>query len=531
MSLIDILAIIIFVVFAIVVLVLLFGLGYLYVIDRKQKQHPVLRNYPLLGRARYILEKSGPELRQYLFNNDREGKPISRDDYQHIVKKSKYRKDTLGFGSERNFEESGFFISNSMFPKLNEELNIDPNSKTLTNRYILLKDPLFTQRKEKIETDESSTYLLDEKDTVIIGKQTRSPFHVRGLIGMSGMSYGALGERAITALSEGLGMAKGTWMNTGEGGLSEYHLKGDVDIIMQIGPGKFGVRDAEGHFDWEELKKKSMIPQVKAFEVKLAQGAKTRGGHVDGNKVTEEIASIRMVEPYKSINSPNRFKEFPDFKSLFDFMTDVRQVSGIPVGMKVVIGNESEAEDLAKAINEYGDGPDFITIDGSEGGTGASYPELANSVGLPIKSALPLLNKALKDYGVRHKVKIIASGKLFSPDRAAIALALGADLINIARGFMITVGCIQALQCHSNTCPVGVATTDPDLQRALVVDEKKHRTANYVISMRKGLFRVAAATGLDSPVHLNENHVVYKNEQGKTFTLEDIYGPVAKVEG
>src|SRR5699024_7861607 len=452
-----------------------------------------------------------------------EGKPLSRKDFEHIVKKSKYKRDVLGFGSQRNYEEAGYYIRNSMFPKLTEEIRMDRQSKVITNRYLLLKDPLFTQREEKLEEDESLSYLLDEEDTIIIGENMKKPFRVRGLIGMSAISYGSLGERAITALSEGLGIAKGAWMNTGEGGLSDYHLKGDVDIIMQIGPAMFGVRDMEGNFNWEELKKKSEIPQVKAFELKLGQGAKTRGGHIDAEKVTEKIARIRMVEPYKSIDSPNRFKDFSDFPSLFHFIEQIRETSGKPVGMKIVVGSQVEADELAKAISETNQGPDFITVDGGEGGTGASYQELADSVGLRIRSALPLLDNALRKYGVREHVKIIASGKLFSPDRVAIALAMVADLVNIARAFMITVGCIQTLKCHSNICPVGVATTDRDLQKALVIDEKKHRTANYVISMRKGLYRIAAATGVDSPVRLNQGHVVYKDEKGKTWSLEDIY--------
>jgi len=493
---------------------------YLYFVDRNQKQHPILRNYPLLGRVRYFLEQIGPELRQYLFSSDLEGKPFSRIEYQQVVKKAKYKRDVVGFGSLRDFESSGFYIRNSMFPKVTGELKMDTDTRVKTKRYLLLNEPLFAQRKEEIEEHESLAYLLKDEDAIVIGKDCKHPFIAKGQVGMSAMSYGSLGERAITALSEGLGMAKGTWMNTGEGGLSDYHLKGDVDIIMQIGPGFFGVRDREGNFSWEALKEKSQIPQVKAFELKLAQGAKTRGGHIDGEKVTEEIARIRMVEPFKSIDSPNRFEEYDDLPSLFSFIERIREFTGKPVGMKVVIGSREEAEELAKQMKEMNKGPDFITVDGGEGGTGASYQELTDSVGLPIKSALPLVNRALVKYGVRNRVKIIASGKLVSPDKVAVALAMGADLINIARGFMITIGCIQALRCHSNSCPVGVATTDPDLQKALVVDEKRNRTANYVITMRKGLFRVAAAAGLDSPVKLSEEHVIYKDEKGEVYSLD-----------
>lgn len=527
MNIANIMTIIGFVTVVLVLLILLILFIYLYVVDRTQKQHPVLRNYPVLGRIRYFFENIGPELRQYFFNTDLEGKPFSRKDYQHIVKKAKYKRDVVGFGSEKNFEEPGYYVRNSMFPKLTEELQMDPK-KVTTNRYLLLKDPLFTQREERLESHESGSYMLKDKDAIVIGPKARHPFKVKGQIGMSAMSYGSLGDRAITALSEGLGIAGGTWMNSGEGGVSDHHLKGGVDIIMQIGPGLFGVRNLKGTFNWDALLAKSNIPEVKAFEIKLAQGAKTRGGHIDGEKVTEEIARIRMVEPFESIDSPNRFPEFSDMPTLFQFMEDVREHAGKPVGMKVVIGSHHEADEVARQIKETGKGPDFITIDGGEGGTGASYQELADSVGLPIRAALPLVDHALKKHGVRDQVKIIASGKLFTPDRVAIALAMGADLINIARGFMITVGCIQTLKCHSNACPVGVATTDPDLQKALVINEKKHRTANYVITMRKGLFRIAASAGLDSPTHFKPEHIVYKDEKGIVQSMEDIYQ--AKVE-
>lgn len=520
---------IMFAFFVIFILGLIILLVRLYTLDREQRQHPVLRNYPILGRMRYFLEKIGPELRQYLFNNDTEGKPFSRDEYEHIVKKAKYKRDVIGFGSKEDFEAARYYIRNSMFPKQTEELNMDIETTALTHRYLLVKDPLFSQRVEHLEENESPAYLLKEDDAIIIGENTRSPFTVKGQIGMSAMSFGALGHRAITALSEGLGMAKGTWMNTGEGGLSEYHLKGNVDIIMQIGPGLFGVRDSEGNFNWDALKEKSEIPQIKAFELKLAQGAKTRGGHVDGEKVTPEIAKIRLVEPWKSIDSPNRFNEFSDFPSMFDFIHRIREHTGKPVGIKIVVGARSEVEELASHMKETGMGPDFITVDGAEGGTGATYQELADTVGLPIKAALPLLDAALRKYDVRDRVKIIASGKLFSPDRVAIALAMGADLVNIARALMISIGCIQTLKCHSNACPVGVATTDPELQKALVIDEKKDRVANYIITMRKSLFRLAASAGLDSPVHFSREHIMYKDESDHVKSLEEIYQSITNM--
>ncbi|WP_067928998.1 FMN-binding glutamate synthase family protein [Alicyclobacillus shizuokensis] len=502
----------------------------LYVHDRRQDQHPVLRNFPVIGMARYFFEKIGPELRQYLYNSDTEGKPFSRVDYETIVKSAKYQRNVIGFGSQRDFDGPGYYIRNAMFPKQMEELRMDRETRIQSKKYVLVSDPLFGPRTEKWVDANPLAYLLADEDAITIGAGVPHPFVVKGQIGMSGMSFGALGSHAILALSHGLAIAQGTWMNTGEGGLSSYHLDGGVDIIMQIGPGLFGVRDVKGRFNWDELRRKAELPQVRAFELKLAQGAKARGGHIDGDKVTPEIAKIRLVEPYKPIDSPNRFHEFDDLPSLFDFMERIRAATGKPVGMKMVVGSPEQADELAAYMRHAGVGPDFITIDGGEGGTGASYQELADTVGLPIKSALPLVDAALVRHGVRDRVRLIASGKLFSPDRVAVALAMGADLVNIARGFMITVGCIQALKCHANICPVGVATTNPALEKALVVDEKKYRVANYVITMREGLFRLAAAAGLDSPVQFTRSHVVYQHAGGRVSSLDEV-APVLGRQG
>lgn len=494
---------------------------YLFFYDRRQSEHSVLRNYPILGKVRYFLEKIGPELRQYLFDNDSEGRPFSRRQFENIVKRGKYLHDLIGFGSQRDFEESGFYIKNTLFPKQLEELDVDEEPKVKTKAYTIYHDGLF-YRKEKRGDVEESPWLLRDEDAVVIGEGLAHPFRVKGLIGMSAMSYGSLGERAITALSQGLGRAKGAWMNTGEGGLSPYHLKGDVDLIVQIGPGLFGVRDEDGNFDWQELGRKAEIPQVRAFELKLGQGAKLRGGHVEGSKVTPDIAEIRGVRPYQSVDSPNRFRQFDDVPSMINWVERIRSYTGKPVGIKIVVGGYESVEPLARYMAESGQGPDFITVDGGEGGTGASFQELADSVGLPNKTALMLTDTILRKHGVRDRVKLIASGKLVTPDQAAIALGMGADLINIARGFMISVGCIQALRCHSNECPVGVATTDPDLQRALVVEEKEYRVTNYVLSLRRGLFRLAGAAGLSSPVKLGHEHIIYKDRSGAIVPLHRI---------
>lgn len=489
--------------------------------DEKQKQHAILRNYPLLGRVRYFAEKAGPELRQYLFNNNNEGKPFNRLQMEYVYKAAKYKQRMIGYGSERDFEDDGFYVVNDMFPKQREEMRLEQEPKIKTKLYQIDNEKLFS-RKEHMEDAEIDPFYLTEEDAVILGKDTvRHPFKVKGLIGQSAMSYGALGDRAITALSQGLGMAGGTWMNTGEGSVSPYHLKGNVDLIMQISSGLYGVRTKDGEFSWEHFKQKSDMENIKAFELKLAQGAKQRGGHVEAEKVTEEIAEIRNLEPHKTINSPNRFKEFHNAKGLLAFVDKMRDVGGKPVGTKIVIGSEEQAEKYVQAMKETDIVPDFITIDGGEGGSGATYYELAASVGLPAFSALPMLDDLLHKYGLRDRTHIIASGKLLTPDKIAMALALGADLVNIARGFMMSVGCIMAEVCHTNRCPTGVTTTDPHYQKALYIDEKKYRVCNYLVSLREGLFEMAEVAGIDSPTKFSRQHIIYKSRFRETAQGKD----------
>lgn len=494
---------------------------WLYIHDERQNEHSVLKNYPLLGRFRYIVEKTGPEFRQYLFHNDREGKPFNRKEFEYVNKAGKYNTRMMGYGAERDFTEDGWYLVNDMFPVQAEELRIDQSEPIKTKLYDIDKEQLFKRKEHRFDSELDPVYLHDD-DCVILGKHTVDhPFRLKGLIGQSAMSFGSLGDHAITALSKGLGRAGGTWMNTGEGSVSPYHLKGDVDIIMQVSPGLFGVRTKDGEFSWEAFRDQASREQIKAFELKLAQGAKTRGGHVDGKKVTEEIAEIRKVEPGKDIDSPNRFPGIDTPAQLLHFLSDLRASGGKPVGMKIVAGNEQQVERLVSAMVEEDIVPDFLTVDGGEGGTGASYYGLAYSVGLPAFSAIPMVDDMLKKYGIRRRTKIIASGKLLTPDKIAMALALGADLINIARGFMMSVGCIMSQVCHKNTCPVGVATTDAELQQALVIEEKNYRVTNYLIALRQGLFDLAAVAGLDSPTKFTREHIVYHSDFRKVINEED----------
>lgn len=385
----------------------------LYFIDKRQSQHSILRNFPLLGRIRYVFEMMGPELRQYMFDSDNEGKPFSRMDFQNIVIAGKYMKTLIAFGSKRDFDKPGWYLRNSMFPKLAEEMHVVCDPKIKTKRYVGTEG-LFS-RKEHLEEIEVQPWLLKEEDAIIIGPNCKIPWTVLGPVGMSAMSYGALGENSISSMSLGLGKVKGSWVHTGEGGLASYHLLGGGDVIMQIGPGLFGVREENGTFSKEKFKDIADNPQVTMFELKLAQGAKIRGGHVEGSKINEEIAAIRGVIPWQNVDSPNRHRQFHDVTSLFDFIDELREAGGKPIGIKIVMGGPDSADELCEAMAIAGRGPDAITVDGGEGGSGATYQEMADTMGLPIKSGLLYMDNALRKFGVRDKVKIFASGKLFSP--------------------------------------------------------------------------------------------------------------------
>ena len=379
--------------------------------DRSQTQHSIRRNFPVLARIRYLSEHISPELRQYFFEGDHEGKPFSRLDFQFIAKAAKYAKTIIAFGSKRDFDRPGFYIRNAFFAKQIKDLEADNEELIDTKKYVEDKDTLFA-RHEHSEEARLKPWQYTDRDAIIIGKDNcRFPFTIKSPVAMSGMSYGALGDHAITALSHGLKDA-GTYMNTGEGGVSPHHLKGGADLVVQIGPAKFGFRNPDGTFSLEGLRKKASIPQIKAFEIKLGQGAKIRGGHIEGAKVTPEIASIRGVEPYKTIDSPNRFEEFDDMDSMMDFIEQIRDITGKPVGIKMVIGSEETFEEFVAYMARTKRHPDFITIDGGEGGTGATYQAMADSVGLPIKPALMIAQKVLKKYGVRDKVTLDCQWKI-----------------------------------------------------------------------------------------------------------------------
>ena len=342
---------------------------------------------------------------------------------------------------------------------------------------------------------------------------------------ISGMSFGSISKPAVQALSAGAKKA-GIWMNTGEGGLSPYHLEGGADIVFQIGTAKYGVRDALGGLSDDRLRELAAHEQVKMFEIKLSQGAKPgKGGILPGEKVTAEIARIRAIEVGVSSISPNRHPEVKSAAGLLDMIHRVRSVTSKPTGIKVAIGATAWLDDLCREINRRGieSAPDFITIDSADGGTGAAPMSLIDFVGLPIKESLPLVVDILTSHGVRDRIKVIASGKLITPAQAAWALCVGADFIVSARGFMFALGCIQALQCNKNTCPTGITTHDKKLQRGLNVIDKTERVASYATAMRKEIHIIAHSCGVSEPRKLKRLHARIVGNDGRSTPLDELY--------
>jgi glutamate synthase domain-containing protein 2 len=486
----------------------------------KKPQHSIIRAHPYLGWLRYLLEKLGPEFRQYWFDDDNSGKPFSRSDFLGIVFSAKYRSDLISFGSKRDFEKPGYYIANGLFPLLNEELRVDNQEKVHAMKYKIDHEGLFT-RHEQLEKDQTTRWLYHEQDTIIVGSDRKFPWRLNGPFGASATSYGAVGENYILSTGNGSHMAGGSWINTGEGGVAPEHLESGADVVAQIGPGLFGFRDDEGKFSIEEFKLKAQEPNIKAFELKFGQGAKIRGGHLEGAKVTAKVAAIRKVPVGKTINSPNRFPFLHNAIETLQFIKMLQDEGGKPVGIKIVVGYSSILDEFFEAMNNLRIYPDFITVDGGEGGTGATYKSMADTMGLPLYPALIAVVDKVHQFGLRNRLKIFASGKLISADKIAIALAIGADAVNSARGFMMANGCIMALQCHTGKCPAGVTTTDPKYQEALVPEEKKWRVMNYIINVRQGLFALAAACGIDTPRKFTRDHIVFKDADGMVKKLSE----------
>lgn len=460
-----------------------------YLRDITQKRHTVLRNFPIVGHLRFFFESLGEYFRQYFFLGDREEMPFNRATRAWVYRMAKNEGGMLGFGSTYDISQPGALIFvNAAFPVLDAEHQPSP--------------------------------------PVVIGEHgCDKPFIARSLINISGMSFGAISQPAVRALSRGAAMA-GCYMDTGEGGLSPYHLEGQCDVIFQIGTAKYGVRDAQGKLSDQKLREIAALEHVRAFEIKLSQGAKPgKGGVLPASKITAEIAAIRGIPMGQDSLSPNRHPETGNMEELLDMVVHVREVTGKPVGIKTAIGGWQFMNELVAAVQRRGlwSAPDFLTIDGGEGGSGAAPQALADHMALSIQEALPRVIDALIEGGLRERVKVIASGKLLTPAKVAWALACGADLVNSARGYMFALGCIQALRCHQNTCPTGITTHNPKLQRGLVVEDKAERVAHYTRNLNHEVEMIAHACGVRHARELRRKHVRIVQPNGQSMALNMLY--------
>ena len=476
-------------------IVLFVTLVFWYVKDITQKKHTVLRNYPIIGRLRYFFEQMGEYFRQYFFTGERDEMPFNRSTRGWVYRLAKNEGGMIGFGSTYNLHEPGALVFvNAPFPVIEEEQWPTP-PLTIGEGYC------------------------------------EKPFVARSIVNISGMSYGAISKPAVRALSRGAAAA-GCWLDTGEGGLSPYHLEGGCDLIMQIGTAKYGVRDSDGHLSAERLKELAAHETVRAFEIKLSQGAKPgKGGMLLGGKVTAEIAAIRGIPEGQDSISPNRHRDIASADELIEKIAFVRELTGKPVGIKTAIGGWQFMNELCEAVARRGIAfaPDFIAVDGGEGGSGAAPQALADHMALSIDEALPRVVDALIETGLRERVRVIAAGKLVTSARAAWALSAGADFVNTARGFMFALGCIQALRCHANTCPAGVTTHNPRLQRGLVVADKAERVANYCRNMNKEIDMIAHACGLHQAREFRREHVRIVQGFGQSIAFNMLYPyPVAR---
>jgi glutamate synthase domain-containing protein 2 len=462
----------------------------IYVIDITQKKHAIRRNFPVIGRFRYVFEHLGEFFRQYFFALDREELPFNRAERAWAYRAAKNINNTVPFGSTRDMRKPGTVI--------------------------FVNDPWPVLEHDAAETQPRT-----------VGPYCRRPYVTNRFFHISAMSFGALSKPAIQALSGGAARA-GIWLNTGEGGLSPYHLEGGCDIVFQIGTAKYGVRDEHGKLSDAKLRAVASIEAVKMFELKLSQGAKPgKGGMLPAAKVSAEIARIRGIAQGKASISPARHPECGNVGELLDMIGHIREVTGKPVGFKAAISRFEWIEEMCGEIHRRGieSAPDFITIDSGEGGTGAAPMPLMDNVGILLRESLPAVVDRLEAAGLDQRIQVIASGKMINPAEAAWAFCAGADFVVSARGFMFALGCIQAMQCNKNTCPTGVTTHDPDLQRGLVPADKAERVAHFARNMEKEVNMIAHACGVSEPRRLSRSHCRIVDETGRSRLLSEVFPP------
>lgn len=476
--------------FSLVIIIVLSCLVLLAIWNIVQNKHTLLKNFPIIGYFRNVAETLGRYLRYYFYTRDREELPFNRVDRTWIYEASKNLDTTIGFGSTRDRRPlNTIYFVDSPFPVLNQD--------------------------------------VVKAHSVTIGEGCKFPYTTNSLINISAMSYGSISKNAVLALSQGAKLAE-CWLNTGEGGLTSYHLESGCDLIAQIGTAKYGYNDEQGNLSDEKLKTAAAYPQVKMFEIKLSQGAKPGiGGLLPACKVTEEIAKIRGIKPNEDSLSPNRFPEISDCFELLDMIYHIREITGKPTGFKVVLGNYEWLNELCQEIINRGVeyAPDFITLDGAEGGSGATPLTLADYMGLPLTESLPILVDKLVEYDLRDRIKVIASGKLVTPGMVTWALCVGADFVNSARGFMFALGCIQALKCHENTCPTGITTHSKWLVKGLDPQNKAVRVYHYVKNLTYEVGLICHSCGVKEPRELKRHHARIVSEHGTSVSLAEVYPP------
>lgn len=453
-------------------------------LDSFQTKHTILKNYPIIGRLRYFFESIRPEFRQYFFEGELDGKPFNRRQRSIVYQRAKNEKQTISFGMQDDPNRIGYeWAAHSVYPK-----------KANENHF----------------------------RTTIGNKQCAQPYDA-SIFNISAMSYGALSKTAVTSLNKGAQLGHFAH-NTGEGGISEYHLQGG-DLIWQIGTGYFGCRDEKGNFSEELFTERANYPQVKMIELKLSQGAKPgHGGLLPAEKNTPEIAKIRSIKPHTAVHSPSAHTAFTNAEELMLFLAKMRKLSnGKPVGFKICIGRKDEFIEIVEAMFTTGIYPDFITIDGAEGGTGAAPLEFIDYMGMALSDAIVFVNRTLTQFGIREHIKLMASGKIISAFDMAKAMALGADACYSARGMMFALGCIQALQCDSGKCPVGIATQDKSLYKGLDITDKSVRVANFHKNTLKALAEFIGACGFTNPREVKPDVFFRRTAHNSNQSLSEIY--------
>lgn len=455
--------------------------------DMMQTRHSLLRNYPVIGHARWMMEKLRPFLRQYFFESDTDGTPINRMFRTIVYQRAKGNLDSNPYGTKLDTQQVGYeWLGHSIAAHHYDASAAQPRIQ-------------------------------------VGGPQCTQPYQA-AILNISAMSFGALSDNAIKALNKGASIG-GFYHNTGEGSVSDHHRQHGGDLVWQIGTGYFGCRDAQGRFDAAAFSNVATEPQIKMIEIKLSQGAKPgHGGILPADKNTAEIARIRLVEPATQVNSPPGHSAFTTPIEMMQFIQQLRQLSGgKPVGFKLAIGRTSEFVALCKAMLETGIYPDFITVDGGEGGTGAAPLEFSNSVGMPLREALAFVCDVLVGFNLKKHIRVIASGKVFTGIHIVKNLALGADICNSARGMMLALGCVQSLICNTNRCPTGVATQNPALAAGLDISDKGQRVARFQHETVKAAMEIISSAGLKHTNELNRSHIFRRISETEVRRFDEIY--------